>query len=263
MGFRPTIFNQNKEKIMKKILYKILGLLAILALIIAFFIDSIGKYYAQDYAQNLFKTPVEISQLNTHLFDKSLNIDFIEVQNPSNFKHKNALSLDHFLLKIGTISHNLIVIDEIKLDELHFALEQNANQVNLTQLLHNLEKQDNPTNIKATNPKTQKSQVKRIKIKYFEVSNISLKIDTKWLKTTLKVPNISIHNFGGESGTPVNKIGKEVVKEILNNLRKALERQGIKINKKKIEASLRQKIEQKLGIKGDLDNLKKQLDTNK
>jgi hypothetical protein len=77
------------------------------------------------------------------------------------------------------------------------------------------------------------------------------------------VPNISIHNFGGESGTPVNKIGKEVVKEILNNLRKALERQGIKINKKKIEASLRQKIEQKLGIKSDLDNLKKQLDTNK
>jgi hypothetical protein len=47
---------------MKKILYKILGLLAILALIIAFFIDSIGKYYAQDYAQNLLKTPVEISQ---------------------------------------------------------------------------------------------------------------------------------------------------------------------------------------------------------
>jgi hypothetical protein len=65
MGIRPTIFNQNKEIIMKKILYKILGLLAILALIIAFFIDSIGKYYAQDYAQNLFKTPVEISQLLT------------------------------------------------------------------------------------------------------------------------------------------------------------------------------------------------------
>jgi hypothetical protein len=90
------------------------------------------------FIQFNLKTPVEISQLNTHLFDKSLNIDFIEVQNPSNFKHKNTLSLDHFLLKIGTISHNLIVIDEIKLDELHFALEQNANQVNLTQLLHNL-----------------------------------------------------------------------------------------------------------------------------
>jgi hypothetical protein len=49
-------------------------------------------------------------------------------------------------------------------------------------------------------------QVKRIKIKTFEVRNISLKIDTKWLKTTLKIPNISAHNFGGNSGVPVNEI---------------------------------------------------------
>ena len=35
---------------MKKIFYKLLGLIAILAFAIAFFIDSIGKNYAQEYA---------------------------------------------------------------------------------------------------------------------------------------------------------------------------------------------------------------------
>jgi hypothetical protein len=40
--------------------------------------------------------------------DKSLNVDFIKVQNPPNFKNKNAFSLDHFLLKIGVIDSNLI-----------------------------------------------------------------------------------------------------------------------------------------------------------
>jgi uncharacterized protein YxeA len=36
---------------MKKILYILLTLLAILALVITFFANPIGKYYAQSYAQ--------------------------------------------------------------------------------------------------------------------------------------------------------------------------------------------------------------------
>ncbi|SGZ77132.1 Phage-related tail protein [Bathymodiolus thermophilus thioautotrophic gill symbiont] len=247
-----------------KILYKILALLAILALAIAFFINPIGKHYTQKYAQTLFKSPVEISQFSLHLFEKSLNIDFIKVQNPFNFKHKDALSLDHFLLKIGPINSHLIVIDEIKLDGLQFALEQNANQVNLTQLLTNLDKPDNNTltSAKPTTQKSQKSQTKRIQIKHLEVRNISLKINTKWLKTTLKVPNISARNFGGSSGIPVDKIGKEVAKEILHNLKNALEKKGIIAGKKEIEANLRRQIEQKLGIKGSLDDIEKQFDTD-
>jgi hypothetical protein len=40
-----------------------------LALVITFFANPIGKYYAQSYAQKLLKTPVEISQLNLRLLD--------------------------------------------------------------------------------------------------------------------------------------------------------------------------------------------------
>ena len=189
-----------------------------------------------------------------------MNIDFIKVQNPANFKDKNALSLNHFLLKVGDIGNNLIVIDEIKLDGLKFILEQNAGKVNLTQLLDNLEKPSQ--NRVSTNANKSTIQEKRIKVKSLKVGNISLKIDTKWLKTTLEIPNISAHNFGGASGTRINEIGKEIVKEILHNLKKALEAQGIKAGKKEIEVSLRRKIEQKLGIEGSLDNLKKQLDTD-
>jgi hypothetical protein len=82
----------------------------------------------------------------------------------------------------------------------------------LTQLLSNVEKQDE-NNISAS-AKTQDNNQQRIKIKTLEVRNISLKVNTKWLKTTLKIPNISAHNFGGNSGVPVNEIGKQVAKEI-------------------------------------------------
>lgn len=234
---------------MKKILYKLLGLVLILVLAISFFIDPIGKNYAQEYAQNLLKTPVTISQFDSNLLNSSLNISFIEVQNSPNFKNKNALSLDYFSLRVGDIDNNLIVIDEIKLDGLKFILEQNAGKVNLTQLLDNLEKQDK--NNAPTNTKTQEIQEKRIKIKRFEVNNISLKVDTKRLKSTFKVPNILVHNFGGTLGAKTDEIGKEVVKEILQNLKKALKTQGIEAGKKEIKANLRRKIQQQLDINSD------------
>jgi CBS domain containing-hemolysin-like protein len=40
---------------MKKILYTLLTLLAVLALIVTFFANPIGKYYAQSYAQKLLR----------------------------------------------------------------------------------------------------------------------------------------------------------------------------------------------------------------
>lgn len=235
---------------MKKILYKLLGLIIILAAAIVFFADSIGKNYAQEYAKNLLKTPVTISQFNSNLLNKNLNIDFIKVQNPPNFKNKNALSLNHFSLKVGDIDNNLIVIDEIKLDGLEFILEQNSNKVNLTQLLNNLEKPSQNTKSTTSTSKS-KTQEKRIKIKQLKVSNINLKIDTKWVKSTLKAPNISVRNFGGNSGVELSQIGKKVAKEILHNLKQALEKQGIEAGKKEIEANLRRKIEQKLGVESD------------
>ena len=71
---------------MKKILYGLVGFVIIAVLVVVFFADSIGKDYAQKYAQNLLKTPVKISQLESSFFDKNLKIDFVEVQNPPNFK---------------------------------------------------------------------------------------------------------------------------------------------------------------------------------
>jgi hypothetical protein len=238
---------------MKKILTILVGLLIIVAIAIVYMFDTLGKQYAQEYAQKLLKTPVVIGQFNSSILDKNLNIDFIEVQNPPSFKNKNALSLDHFSVKVGEISDDLIVIDALTFEGLTFALEQNKTQVNLTQLFANLE-QKSPATTESKNDSDESNQ--HIKIKQFKVNNINLKIDTKWLKTTLKVPNISVRNFGGESGAKLDDIGKQIAKEVLQALKRALEKEGIEAGKKKIEQSLRRKIEQKLGIENGIDTKK-------
>ncbi len=197
---------------MKKITYKLSGSLAILGIYIVVIIDLLGEEYARDYFQKLLKTPVSIGQFDSHIFDKRIDINFIGVQNPPNFKGKNALSLDHLSLKIGDISGNLIVIDEITLDGLVFVLEQNAHKVNLIQLIDNLEtSEDSDTNTQSN---------KRIKIKSLKVINIRLKINTIWLKTSISVPNISAQNFDGGTGAKIDEIGKQVIKEILLRIKK-------------------------------------------
>ncbi|SMN14676.1 Phage-related tail protein [uncultured Candidatus Thioglobus sp.] len=227
---------------MKKIIYGLLTLVIIAVFAITFLFDGVAKDYAQDYVKNLLKTPVKISQLESSFLDKTLSIDFVEVQNPPSFNNKNALSLNHFSLEMGDISDDLIVINKVKFDGLEFVLEQNSTQVNLSTLIDNLDK----ISTKAT--ESSDSSAQRIKIKRLEVNNISLKIDTDWLRTTLKVPNISVSHFGGNSGVEMDKIGKEVAQEILSNLKKALEKQGIEAGKKKIKETLMRKIGNKLGV---------------
>lgn len=243
---------------MKKIIYILLALIAIFVIALTLGFDTLGKKYAQQYAQELLKTPVHISQFNSSLFGKSLNIDFIEVQNPPNFNNKNALSLAHFSLQLGAISGNLITIDQLYFDGLHFVLEQSNSKVNLTQLLNNLDQSKSRSPIPLIEKNSKEIDDTRIKIKHFKVSNITLKVDTKWLKTTLKVADISANNFGGKSGVKIDEIGTKIAQTILQNLKKSLKKQGIETGKKKIKQSLRRKIEQKLGI----DNLKNTFDTD-
>ncbi len=142
----------------------------------------------------------------------------------------------------------MIVIDKLVFNGLEFILEQNDSNVNLNKFI------DNVNQVQSKYSSSSNGVIineERIIIKHFKVININLKVDTKWLKTTLKVPNISISNFGGNSGVRVDEIGKEIVKEILHNLKKVLEEKGVEMSKKEIKYNLRRKIKQQLGVEGD------------
>ncbi|WP_190600478.1 hypothetical protein [Candidatus Vesicomyidisocius sp. SY067_SCS001] len=223
---------------MKKIGYFLIVLIVILVLIMMFVFDPIVKKYVQKYAQNILKTPITISQFSSSFLDKRLNIDFIEVHNPPSFNNKNAFYLDHLVLEIGDDSTlDLIVIDELSFDGIHFILEQNKTNVNLVTLIDNLGKNSNNTTLSSSD-KTHGFIDKRIKINQFNVINTTLKIDTKWLKETIKVPNINLQKFGGSSGITLSKVGQELMEIILNNLEDALDKKSIELGEKEIKETL-------------------------
>ncbi len=238
---------------MKKIGYFLIGLMIALVLIVTLIFDPMGKKYAQQYAQNLLKTPVTISQFSASFLDKRLNIDFIEVQNPPNFNNKNAFSLDHFVLKISDeTTSDLIVIDELSFDGMRFVLEQNKANLNLVTLIDNLDKTSGSTTL---SEEVQSADNKKIKINQFNVINTTLKIDTKWLKETIKVPNINLQKFGGDSGIAFSQVGQELMKVTFKNLKDALEKEGIELGEKEIKETLMRKF--------GVDNIKEKFNLDK
>lgn len=245
---------------MKKIGYFLIGLIVILALIVTVAFDPMGKKYAQQYAQNLLKIPVTISQFSTSFLDKRLNIDFIKVKNPPNFNNKYAFSLDHFVLKISDESiSDLIVIDELSFDGISFVLEQNKTNVNLVTLIDNLDKTSSGTTF-SLSEEIQNIGNKRIKINQFYVTNITLKIDTKWLKETIKVPNINLQKFGGGSGIALSQVGQELMTVVLKDIKDALEKKGIELGKKEIKETLMHKLRvDSIKEKFNLDKIKDSL----
>jgi hypothetical protein len=245
---------------MKKIGYFLVGLIIALALIVTLIFDPMGKKYAQQYAQNLLKTPVTISQFSTSFLDKRLNIDFIEVQNPPNFNNKNAFSLDHFALKISDeTTSDLIVIDELSFDGMRFVLEQNKANLNLVTLIDNLDKTSGSTTL-SSSEEVQSVDNKKIKINQFNVINTTLKIDTKRLKETIKVPNINLQKFGGDSGIAFSQVGQELMKVTLKNLKDTLEKKGLELGEKEIKETLMRKFGvDKIKEKLNLDKIKDSL----
>lgn len=214
----------------------------------------------ESYAKQALKTPVSIAEFRSDLSAGKINMDFIEVKNPPDFKNENAFVLSHLSLIIDTEStDDLIIVNQLEFDGLLFTLEQSNNQVNLVTLLRNLEQQptiryDNNINNTQLSTINDQSEETRVIIKDLAFINTQLKIDTQWFKDTVDVPNVMIRNFGATKGIPINHVGSELMKIALRRIQDEVENKGLRLNEKEIKEGVRRKIE------GELDVFKDKLD---
>ena len=71
---------------MKKILTYLLLLITITIIAFVVFFDGLAKSAIEAYAQKSLKTPVSIAEFRSDLSVGKIDMDFIEVKNPSTFK---------------------------------------------------------------------------------------------------------------------------------------------------------------------------------
>ncbi len=246
---------------MKKLLTYLLLLSAIAIVAIVVFFDGLSKNAIETYAQQSLKTPVSISEFRSDLSAGKINLDFIEVKNPSYFKNENAFVLNHLDLQISPEStEDLIILEQLKFDGLLFTLEQSDDKVNLVTLLKNLESSpsvDNNNNAQYQNTTdlVDEHSDTRVTIKALTFVNTQLKIDTQWFKDTVKVPDILIRDFGASKGIPIDLVGAELMKIALRRIQDEVENQGLRLGEKEIKEGIRRQLEGELeGIKGKLDD---------
>ncbi|HIB28420.1 MAG TPA: hypothetical protein EYO47_03990 [Candidatus Thioglobus sp.] len=241
---------------MKKIFYYFIILLALMATTIVVFFDDFAKNAVESYAQRSLNTPVKVTELRSDWSAKKINIDFIEVKNPSNFNNENAFVLNHLSATLANETQDkLIVLDQLEFDGLLFTLEQDQGKVNLVELLKKLDQQSIQTKDKVGVQKLTGKQPYRLKIKTLSLINTQLFVDTQWFKETVKVPDIIIVNFGNDQGILLAQVGPELMKLALRRIQIEVEKKGLRLSEQEIKESARRQIRGKLDELGaDLDN---------
>lgn len=242
---------------MKKLIYIILTI--IIAAIIGFivFFDTIAKNIAEKAAAKTLNTEVTISEIKTNLLDYQVDVMNIRVANPSGFKNSEAFSLRSIYLDIDNADdENIILVKNLSFDGIQLTLEQDNTRVNLYSLYDNLAKASDK---KAKQSKKYadkgKGYDKKVIIESLNFTNLSVFIDTQWLKETIKIPDIKIRDFGkSTNGIAVYKVGTVLMDVILEEIKKVSAAAGLKLGKKKIEATVRKEIEK------EVQKVKKQIE---
>lgn len=241
---------------MKKIFYYFIILLALVATTTVVFFDDFAKNAVESYAQRSLNTPVKVTELRSDWSEKKININFVEVKNPSNFINENAFVLNHLSATLANETQDkLIVLDQLEFDGLLFTLEQDQGKVNLVELLKKLDRQATQTKDKVSVQKSTGKLPYRLKIKTLSLINTQLFVDTQWFKETVKVPDITIVNFGNDQGIVLAQVGPELMKLALRHIQTEVEKNGLKLSEQEIKESARRQIRGKLDELGaDLDN---------
>jgi len=242
---------------MKKIFYYLLIFIVISLVAFISFFDTIAKNVAETYAQKSLSTAVSIAEFRSDWDQAQVNIDFIEVANPTNFSNKNAFVLNHLSVSLSDQTQDeLVVLEQLEFDGLLFTLEQNDGQVNLVEILKQLNQQPKGVNQKSSIERSSENESSheesfRVKINQLKFVNTQLFVDTKWFKETVIVPDVIINNFGGQNGIPLAQVGSEIMKVALTRIQAEVEKKGLRLSEREIKESARRQLQGKLNTLTD------------
>lgn len=247
---------------MKKTIYGITGLIVLAMILLVVFFDTLSKGVAESVATKKFKTEVVIKKIETEFFNRAATIKNIIIANPQGFKKPTAFSLDKIYIKIGE-DNDLLVIKKLNFEGLFLNFSQQKLRVNLYELYDNLglENQEADKTKELKNKEKIKKSSLKIIIKSLTFTNIKVNLNSSYYKKDIKIPNISISDFGKkEGGIPADKVPQKIMKFVLDNMKKEVKKQGIIFGKKELQKSFMKKTNEKIkGLKKKAESFLKGL----
>lgn len=215
-----------KRNIRKRI---IIALLVVIVVVVVAF-NLIGnkaiEIAIEKAGSSTLNVPVTMDDLALSLLAGSIHINNFAVANPDGYENPTLLELGTINVDLQTKSlvSDIVNIEEIKLDNMTFTIEQKGLTNNLKAILDSMQKAE-----EAPDTEEEKAPGKKLHIATLEITNINVKVKLiplpgKIDTVTLPLPPIKMTDIGGKEKEPVHL--PELFQMILQAISKAITEAG-------------------------------------
>jgi uncharacterized protein involved in outer membrane biogenesis len=162
------------------------------------------------------KLQVHVAIDDVNLSMNSINIQKIEVGNPSGYTLSKAFSAEQILISapITTYLHKEVVIERLDIDNIYLGLEfnkQGSKKGNWSTLMANLKASE-----------ASSSSDKTVLIRKLVLTNISITLaysdGSKPPKKLSRIPRLEFDNVSSEHGIPTEQISEIIMREMLKSI---------------------------------------------
>ena len=215
---------------MKKLLYILGGLLALVVIavvVIIFTLGSIVKAAVNRVGPTITQTTFVLNGANISPFSGSGTLKDLTIGNPKGWTTDHAFYLKEISISLvpTSVTGDHIVINSILIDNPEIIYETTITNSNLQDLLKNIQASTGGTAQTETKPaqaETKPAKETKIEIKSFRLQNVTIKVAGAGSVYTVTLPELVMENLGTQEGglTP-NQLATAVVKEITAQVAKA------------------------------------------
>jgi uncharacterized protein involved in outer membrane biogenesis len=171
---------------------------------------------------------IKIGSFRMYPWRSKIAVEKFSIANPEGFSHQAIFTLKECtaFVDFSTLTHDIIVVDELKLRGIDINVDHNKDAVNLDSLKHTVKQHESSTAVSdAAAPSGEKSaapkkrfRINRLKAKDIEVSFASASMGLKAIH--FKIPDAVINDLAQTSGEAltVDEILYELIRAVIDKL---------------------------------------------
>ena len=231
-----------KKKKKKKIWKIILGILIFIVLTIAvavMFLDHIIAGTMRSVGTQATGTKLAVESVSLSLLRGDLRINMMSIDNPDDYKEKQAFSFDlvHVDLDVSTLLSDTIIVNKVEIANVKIDYEptldgaSNLNEIkdNIMKFIGDAKTEDKTDDKAGKGPKEEvesdtPQKEKKIIIESFVINKGTIMFSSNLIKTTIPIPlaRIELNDIGKDSkmGEAFIEIYNEILKQVVTSVAK-------------------------------------------
>lgn len=210
-------------------------------------LNAIVKQVVEQVGSEVLQTNVTLREADIQLLEGSARLSGLTIANVPGYQSPTLFSMEtiQVTLNIEALANKVVELSTVRIDGIDVVAEQKGTSTNIQALMNNLPAGDGAgsTGEESGDSGSGDSEF-RFKIDDFQFADSQARVITdRWGETMLKMPAVSLQQIGGKDGVPPDQLATEILRPLMKQLNRSLE--------KGIKTIAEEKAREKLGEKED------------